>query len=337
MLMLLSTRRRVALASCAAAMLAGAVLAGCAGRLGAPGLTSLPAASQPVDAAKASGSPSAANAFARPNRSLNLNLPIALVEDKNDNLYVGNTDSNEILVYNSKNQLQASKTITDGIVKPAGLALDASGNLWVVDATLHEVVAYAPSGQRIMSKTIVLGGRGENALFPSGIAIDPSGNVWVAFRDSHNYGIGEIKVFNSSGMLISSTMQHLEYPVGITIFNGEVWVCDSTTPSGNALTVFSLSGSYLRTVSTPNFQPTYAAVHNGNLYTTDGTTAATKFLAVIDAAGNVLRMTSPKNVSLPYGIAFNKAGDYFIANVGNNTITEYSSHGLLIHTIANPP
>jgi hypothetical protein len=44
---------------------------------------------------------------------------------------------------------------------------------------------------------------------------------------------------------------------------------------------------------------------------------ATRFLAIIDSAGNILHAKKPKAVNLPYGIAFNKAGDVYIANVGN--------------------
>ena len=330
MFMLLSTRQRIAVASFLAATLSAVVLAGCAGR-GISGISALPATPQSVGAATASGSLPGAAKLARPNANTALNLPIALAEDKHGNLYVGNANNNDILVYNSQNQLQTSKTITDGIKNPAGLAFDKHGNLYVVDATAHEIMVYGPNLQRVTSRTIVTGH--DKNLYPSGIAVDTNGNIWVASRGK-NYSTGQIQVFSSSGKEMVRTRQHLAYPVGVTIFNGEVWVCDSTNAGGgDAITVFSSSGSYVRTIPTANFQPTYATVHDGDFYTTNGTVVEVRNLAILDSAGNVLHMKDPKDVNLPYGIVFNKAGDAYIANAGNNTITEYNTSLKLIHTI----
>jgi sugar lactone lactonase YvrE len=257
-----------------------------------------------------------------------LNVPIGLVEDGRGNLYVGNAASSQILIYSSKNVQLTSQTITDGVSAPAGLAFDKHGNLYVVNVKTHLVTVYDPSHKRINGKglhTI----RGN--FIPSGIRIDPAGNAWVASRDNSNYTIGVVQVFNPAGKVIHTITHQLEYPVGLVFVNNDVWVCDSTTPSGNALTVFDSKGVYLKTVSTPNFTPTYAAKDaKGDIYVTNGLSAD---IAQLDSTGKVLRTTNNKGLDLPYGIAFNPAGDFYVANVGNNTITEYKADGSLIRTI----
>jgi DNA-binding beta-propeller fold protein YncE len=69
---------------------------------------------------------------------------------------------------------------------------------------------------------------------------------------------------------------------------------------------------------------------NGDLYVTDGLSSD---ITVIDPSGKILKSTNNEGLDLPYGIAFNRAADFYVANVADNTITEYSPHGVLIHTI----
>jgi sugar lactone lactonase YvrE len=308
-------------------------LTGCAGRIASSPIPSTQSAlwSQRADAAAAAtgtsglgGTPVAPNATPIP-----LNAPIGLAEDRHGNLYVGNAGSSQILIYNSKNVQLTSETIRDGIGNPAGLAFDKHGNLYVVNVKTHLVTVYDSSRKRITGKGLHT--VKSNNLIPSGIRMDSAGNAWVASRDNSNFNVGVVQVFNSSGKVIHTMNQHLEYPLGIVFRSGDAWVCDSTTPAGNALTVFDSQGHYVKSVSTPNFTPTYAAQDSkGNLYVTDGLAAD---VAVIDPSGKVLRKTSNKGLDLPYGIVFNGAGDFYVANVGNNTVTEYNAQGKLIHTI----
>jgi serine/threonine-protein kinase len=307
-------------------------LAACAGPGTSNTLPSTVAAAQPERAANAAGSSTDAfsGASAEPNATpIPLNAPIGLAEDRHGNLYVGNAGASKVLVYDSNNVQLTSKTIHYGISNPAGLAFDKHGNLYVVNATTNEVTVYDSSLKQMKSRTLHT--TKTNDFIPSGIAVDSVDNVWVASRDNSNFNIGVVQVFNSSGKVIHTIKDHLEYPVGVTFSSGDAWVCDSTTPSGNALTVFDGQGGYVKTVSTTNFTPTYAAKNaKGNLFVTDGLHS---MIAVIDPAGKVLTKTSNKGLNLPYGIAFNAAGDFYVANVGNNTVTEYNANGKLIHTI----
>ncbi|MBV8116963.1 MAG: NHL repeat-containing protein [Candidatus Eremiobacteraeota bacterium] len=280
--------------------------------------------------AASAGAVESSGEAAAPNASpIPLNAPIGLAEDARGTLYVGNAGSSQILIYNSKNVQQTSETIHDGVSIPAGLAFDKHGNLYVANVGTHEVTAYDPSHKRIAGKTVHT--TKSNNYIPSGVRVDSNDNIWVASRDQSDFNIGVVQVFDSAGKVIHTIDQHLEYPVGIVFVGSDAWVCDSTTPSGNALTVLDADGNFVKTVSTPNFTPTYAAkTASGNLLVTDGLSSQ---IALIDPAGKVLKKTNNKGLDLPYGIALNGTGDFYVANVANNTITEYNASGKLIHTI----
>jgi DNA-binding beta-propeller fold protein YncE len=160
--------------------------------------------------------------------------------------------------------------------------------------------------------------------------VDDELNVWVANRTNNNIGIGEIQVFNKSGAVIHTITSNLVYPLGI-VFAGsteDAWVGNSETPN-DAMTVYDASGNFVKKVSTRKFVPTYLAIRTGKLYVTDGLDSELK---VFSMSGSVSK-TIKAGLDLPYGIAFNAAGDFYVANVGNNTITEYNSAGTLIKTI----
>jgi sugar lactone lactonase YvrE len=330
MLKSLRTQQGLAIA-CVVAAWSAVGLTGCASPSASGSFTQLPNASGSSRAADATGGIAA---YGRPNGApipnatpIPLNVPIGLAEDKHGNLWVANSGGSQILVYNSKNQQLTSETITDKVDAPAGLAFDKKGDLYAVERYSNKVTVYSPSRKLIKTlhttKTFT--------FTPSGIAIAPNGDVWVASRDDNNFSIGEVEVFNASGRVIHALTQNLEYPDGITFRGSDAWVCDATSPSGNALTVFDSTGKYVETVDTTNFTPTYAAQDSkGDLYVTNGLSTD---IAILNGSGKVLKTTSNKGLDLPYGIVFTKAGNFYVANVDTNTITEYDSRGKLIHTI----
>lgn len=323
----LANCRRVAVASVIAVVSATFVLAGCRGSAPTSMLPPATAAKVgPARAADASGGLDSGTAPAA-DHSIALNVPIGLAEDRNGNLFVANAGTSQILVYDSANRQRTSETIQDGVSAPAGLAVDKKGRLYVANRNSHEVTVYDRTRKRIAKMTLhTLKGD----FSPSGIQVAPNGMIWVASRDDSNYNVGRIQIFDASGTLTRTLKSHLEYPDGIAFRGTDAWVCDSTTPSGNALTVFDSTGVFVKKINTPDFTPTYAAQDAGGvLYVSDGLSAA---VAEISRSGDILK-TITKGLDEPYGIAFNRAGDFYVANVGNNTIAEYNSRGRLIHTI----
>lgn len=322
-----ANRQRVAVASVIAMVSATFLLTGCRGSQPSSMLpAALTPAPRPAHAADAARGPESGFAVAA-DHSIALNVPIGLAEDRNGNLFVANAGTSQILVYDSANRQLTSETIRDGVSAPAGVAFDKKGRLYVANRTSHEVTVYDRSHKRIATMTLhTLKGD----FSPSGVQVAPDGMIWVASRDDSDYNVGRIQIFDASGTLTRTIKSHLEYPDGIAFRGTDAWVCDSTTPSGNALSVFDSSGLFVKTVKTPNFTPTYAAQDAGGvLYVSDGLSAA---VAEISRSGKILK-TITKDLDQPYGIAFNRAGDFYVANVGNNTVVEYNSRGRLIHTI----
>jgi DNA-binding beta-propeller fold protein YncE len=325
---LFAIRRRVAVVCVLTAAPAVLALTGCGEPLPPPG--EMPAAltpdSQAARAADIGDSPSAR--VAPDDGPIALNVPIGLAEDRHGNLFVANSGTSQILVYDSSNQQLTRETIHDGVNDPAGIAFDRKGNLYVANRNSHEVTVYDRSRKRIANMTLYTV---KGNFSPSGVQVAPNGMIWVASRDDSDYNVGRVQIFDARGKLARTLDNHLEYPDGIAFRDGDAWVCDSTTPDGNALTVFDSAGTFVKTVSTPNFTPTYLAKDaRGDLYVSDGLSAA---IAEISGSGKIVKTITGKGLDLPYGIAFNRAGDFYVTNVGNNTITEYSSRGRLIHTI----
>ena len=271
-----------------------------------------------------SGSTPAAPPAARPmSGSFPLVDPIGLARDKAGNLYVANAGASQILVYNSKNKQLSSKTITAGVDQPEDLAFDKAGNLYATERSSVEVTVYNPSGKLI--KTIHTDK--STGFSPSGIKIDSTGDIWVASR-STNYDVGEIQVFKPSGKVLHSSTKGLAYPLGIVFVGADAWVFDLTAGS---ITVFDSSAKFVKIIGLGGVSPYYAAKNSsGDLYVTD---AAASLIAILNGSGKVLKTTHNKALDHPTGIAFNDAGDFYIANEEGNTITEYDPHGKLIHTI----
>jgi DNA-binding beta-propeller fold protein YncE len=254
-----------------------------------------------------------------------LDDPVGLAEDKAGNLYVANAGSSQILIYNSKNQQQSSKTIADGVRAPLGLAFDKAGDLYASESGADEVTVYNPSDKLIKT----LHTDNHDGLSPSGVQIDSDGDIWVASRNPTNSDVGEVQVFNSSGKILHSSKEELGNPLGIVFVGSDAWVCNSSQDYDIA--VFDSAAKLLKTISTPGIPPTYAARDSKNdVYVTD---EAASLIAVLDGSGKTLKTIKSHGLNNPSGIAFTKAGDYYVSDEGNNAITEYDSGGKLIHTI----
>jgi DNA-binding beta-propeller fold protein YncE len=255
---------------------------------------------------------------------IGLDVPVGLAEDKSGNLYVANAGSSQILVYNSKNQQLTSKTIGDGVDQPAGLAFDKAGDLYASQRSSQEVTVYSSAGKLL--KTFDTDKNSGYA--PSGVAVDSSGNTWVANRDNTNYDVGEIEVFDSSGKVVHSSSETLAYPIGVLLEGADAWVFNSETA---AITVFDAGLKLIETIGLSGLAPAYAAKSSdGEVYVTDEEGSS---IAVLSSSGKILKITKNKGLDNPAGIAFAKSGNFYVANSGNDTITEYNSKGSLIHTI----
>src|SRR6202011_4467823 len=75
---------------------------------------------------------------------VSLNNPTDLQIGPDGNLYVANTLSNQILVYNVATE--EGSVFASGLSRPIGLILDAAGNLYVANQLADNVLWFAPDG-----------------------------------------------------------------------------------------------------------------------------------------------------------------------------------------------
>ncbi len=135
-----------------------------------------------------------------------------------------------------------------------------------------------------------------NFFFPEGVAIDRSGKVWVT-----NLGGDTVTALNNDGTLdgnFAPSGSNFDEPNGVAIdSSNHVWVTNPAGGPGDAGTVTALFG-------------------NGTL---DGNFA--------------FAPPSGSSVNEPFGVAIASTG-VWMANQGNNTVTELSSLGFIPHNFA---
>ena len=251
-----------------------------------------------------------------------LNNPSALAVDAKGNLWVANQGANNILKFNVNYVLQPKATITAGINAPTGIALDPLGNLWVVDSVNGEVTEYA-NGVQNTAATIT-----DEIVSPAGLAIDGLGNIWVANAFSNVTVYAENAPFAAHASLIRTfTPGTPVYSIAIvggslawgslsqaslTAIESELVRTPSTLAIANSKTTLALAGGAKGLVYMANIDGTISVY-------TPATNATTQFLNL---------------GAVPTGIVVDKArGRVYISNGAANTISVYSTTGVLLHTI----
>jgi sugar lactone lactonase YvrE len=211
-------------------------------------------------------------------------------------LWVVNNSGTSVTEF-AASQLRASGTLAPadtigGINEGSGVAIDAAGNLWVasyyVDTLLMYSVAQRTGGGSPAPAVKIVG---LTLSSPEQIAIDGQGTLWVADVDSGLVGFTKSQLATSGAVtatyVIKDTAQFAgTYAVAFDA-SGNAWVAGAF---GNHLSKYTASQLSASGTPTP--------------------------AVVIDATGG--------SVSFPSALAFDAAGDLWVANYGNNTVVEYT-------------
>lgn len=206
----------------------------------------------------------------------------------------------------------ASDTITT-LVFPFDVAFDPSGNLWASDDNTETINEFSQgTGPTPAPVANISSGLAD----PVGITFDSSGNLWAA--DDDNCIVLEYPPQN--GATPTKTITGFNQPEDVAFDpSGNLWVADN----GNDISEFNAStgayaGESVSIVATLSFL-TFDG--SANLWLS-ANNAVKEYAAPVTSSSSIAASIT-NGVSGPFGVAFDPAGNLWIANNGTSTVTGY--------------
>ena len=259
-----------------------------------------------------------------PATSSKLFKPLGIAVDSSGNVYIADTDNNEVEEVTSGGTLSiiagtgASGAPTPGpatsskLFDPSGVAVDSSGNVYIADRGNQRTEQVTSGGTlSVIAGTGAVGAptagtATSSKLFdPSGVAVDSSGNVYVADETA-----GVVGKVSSGTMSIVAGLVDFGPPTAGAATSSEL-----AAPGGVAVD------------SSGNF---YIADTDNNVVvkvTAGGT------LSVIAGTGTSGAPTpgpaTSSNLASPSGVAVDSSGNLYIADTNNNEIEKVTPGGTL--------
>lgn len=248
--------------------------------------------------------------------------PYGLAVAANGNLYVANTNGNNILVYSPAYVQLTSKTITKGISGPTAVAFDPDGNLWVANSNSNSITEYSSTCVQNTAHTITVG-----ISNPKALAFDGIGGLWVQNGFSTLTVYPELPTSLAIGPLVTLTPAS-GIVTGIAAYRDFLVTGNNidANVSGIAYTLNSAalsSGTLGKTCFAAAVDPA------GNLYCGNNDNTLTVFSLKTGASSTLAQLSS-----FPTGIAVDaKRGRIYVALGTQNEIAVYSTSGTLLYTI----
>ena len=213
--------------------------------------------------------------------------PNRLAFDTLGNLYVCNAKGNSITVYGPDGIQKTSKTITNQVSSPEGVAVDAYGDVFVANnGSANSITVYNIDGQLV--ETVTQDHNGRNFIAP-GVVVIQGMNVYVGTGPTS--GQSYVSQYNVGEFLTGSLKRIFSYfdtgdegPTGIAFDQaGDLFVSDFYTAT---IVKYSPSGQVLMTISTGSCcqNQGVALDAQGNIYAAYGSS-----ISVYSPTGKLLK------------------------------------------------
>ena len=259
-----------------------------------------------------------------PATSATLYLPTSVIADAHGDVFISETGQNRIRKVDPNGIISVyagtgaegysgdlGPAVNAALAFPTYLAIGPDGSLYFSDTVNQAIRKIDTNGMMMTFVTTSQKAFGPNATNsePYGVAFDGAGNLVVADRGTHSLlvvnatatqggvlaGTGTAGFSGDGGKASQAALNH---PIGVAIFNGAVYFCDS----GN---------NRVRRILISDLTITTVAGNGAADYTGDGGPATAAAL------------------NSPQGLTFDAAGNMYIGDQGNSAVRKVDTHGTI--------
>ena len=234
-----------------------------------------------------------------------------------DFMYVTNTGSNLVGVYDTNGVLQSTIGSSATLNGPTGIVFDGSGNMFVASHYSNSISKFDSSGTFISTISANLNG-------PEGLAFDLMGNLYAA-----NARGDTISKFDRYGTYLSTISTNLSGPNGLAVdSNGNLYAANT---GDNTISKFDSSGNFLATISSNLYGPTGLTFDSsGNLFASQ---YHGNWISKFDTVDRFqLRLGSSASLSYAKGMAFDSSGNLYAAS-SNGYLSKFNPGGSVLYRI----
>jgi streptogramin lyase len=269
----------------------------------------------------------------------NLNGPSAIAVDASGNVWLTNSDGNQINKFSPAGAVSfTSPAKSGGLDNPFGIAIDASGNVWVANNGNGQndngnISEFSSTGT---AKSGSSGIGGSVVSVPWGVAVDASGDIWISNFQGNS--ISEYNPGTSSFVSLPNGGQGggLNDPLGIAVdHNGNVWTVNTGGGSGNGTSMSEYSPSQSKFLSPDPAGysggglkgPVLLGIdHGGNVWASN---EFSNVVSELNSSGTPVSTSGYSGGGLDTcdGIAVDGAGNVWISNHDGNSISEFNNSG----------
>jgi hypothetical protein len=213
-----------------------------------------------------------------------------------------------------------------GLNAPTAIAIDTVGSVWAAD---YPGLLSGFSAQGTPFSTTGFGAGALSSVY--GLTIDNNNFVWVASQNTpvHSGTSGSVSKFNgfgssTTGLLVGTYSDAaMDFPTALSAdTNGNIMIANYANSSGE---IYDTNGAVVAShlaAGLSSFPVSVAADSSHGMWLPSQSSTN---VAHIAANGTIL--ANPSCCTVPSGVAVDAFGNAWVANYGNDTLTELSSGG----------